>query len=397
MFRIQTYNKISTRGLDLLTHDKYEIASEFTNPDAILLRSYKLHDMEFPPNLKVIARAGAGVNNIPVEQCTERGIVVFNTPGANANSVKELVIAGLLLVSRNIPQGIAWAKTLAEKGDEVPKLIEKGKSNFAGREIAGKKLGVIGLGAIGVMVANAASDLGMEVRGFDPFISVDSAWGLSRNIRKAVSLDALIGDSDYISIHVPLNDKTKQFLNSDKFTLMKPDTTILNFARGGLVDHEALKEAIKAGKVAGYVTDFPDKEILGMEEVVAIPHLGASTEEAEENCAVMAVEQLMDYLELGTIRNSVNFPDCSMEIVEGTRILVANRNIPNMVGQITGVLAKAGVNISDMMNRNCGNFAFNIIDVDPSTTVGKDVTESLKQIEGVTMVRTINGDENGES
>lgn len=386
-YQIQTLNKISTRGLELFPRDTFEIASEIPNPDAIILRSFKMHDMELPASLKAVGRAGAGVNNIPIDKCTDKGIVVFNTPGANANSVKELVLMSLFLSSRKVIDGIAWAKSLAGEGAEVPKLIEKGKSQFAGPEIKGKKLGVIGLGAIGVMVANDALALGMQVCGYDPFISVEAAWGLSREIKRAVSLDTLIADSDYITIHVPLNDKTKGLINKDKFGLMKKGTRLLNFARGGLVNNADLKEALAEGTIATYITDFPDEAMVAEPNVIPCPHLGASTPEAEDNCATMAVAQVRNYLEYGNIKNSVNFPNCEMAPAEKTRIIVANHNVPNMVGQITTVLADAKINISDMINKSRGDLAYNIIDV--SSDVTEDDMKKIEAIEGVIMTRLI--------
>lgn len=387
MFKIQTLNKISSHGLSLLPHDNYEYASEIVNPDAALVRSFNMLDMDLPLSLKAIARAGAGVNNIPISKCSERGIVVFNTPGANANAVKELVLMGLIIASRRVYQGIAWAKSLIGKGDAVPKLIEDGKSNFDGPEIKGKKLGVVGLGAIGVMVANDAEALGMEVSGYDPFLSVDSAWGLSRTVKKALSLDSLIAESDYITLHAPLNDKTKGMINKDKLALMKKGVRILNFARGGLVNNKDLEEAIKQGVIAAYVTDFSDEELLKMDNVIPIPHLGASTPESEENCAVMAVEQLKDFLEYGNIKNSVNFPECIMPPSGQKRIIIANKNIPNMIGQITPVLAEKKINIAEMLNKSKGDYAYNIIDID--NNVSDELVGKLKKIEGVVMVRVI--------
>ncbi len=387
MYRIQTLNKISPVGLELFPRENYEIASEIPNPDGILLRSFKMHDMKIPESLKAVGRAGAGVNNIPIEKCTEKGIVVFNTPGANANSVKELVLMSLFLSSRRIYEGVSWAKSLAGKGAEVPKLVEKEKSRFSGPEIRGKKLGVIGLGAIGVMVANDAESLGMEVSGFDPFISVDSAWGLSRSVQKAVSLDTLISESDYITIHVPLDDKTKGLINSEKFSLMKGGVRLLNFSRGGLVNNADLKAALADGTVAAYVTDFPDEDLLDEPNVLPVPHLGASTPEAEDNCASMAVKQVRDYLEYGNITNSVNFPECKMTPSSNNRILVANRNVPNMVGQITTILAESRINIVDMLNRSRGELAHNIIDCENG--VPEEVLEKIFNIEGVIMTRLI--------
>lgn len=387
MYRIQTLDKISPVGLELFPRENYEIASEIPTPDAILLRSFKMHDMKIPESLKAVGRAGAGVNNIPIEKCTEKGIVVFNTPGANANSVKELVLMSLFLSSRRIYEGVSWAKSLAGKGAEVPKLVEKEKSRFSGPEIRGKKLGVIGLGAIGVMVANDAESLGMEVSGFDPFISVDSAWGLSRSVQKAVSLDTLISESDYITIHVPLDDKTKGLINSEKFSLMKKGLRLLNFSRGGLVNNADLKAALADGTVAAYVTDFPDEDLLDEPNVLPVPHLGASTPEAEDNCASMAVKQVRDYLEYGNITNSVNFPECKMTPSSNNRILVANRNVPNMVGQITTILAESRINIVDMLNRSRGELAHNIIDCENG--VPEEVLEKIFNIEGVIMTRLI--------
>jgi D-3-phosphoglycerate dehydrogenase / 2-oxoglutarate reductase len=387
MYKIQTLNKISPVGLDLFPRDEYEIASEIPNPDALLLRSFKMHDMELPESLKAIGRAGAGVNNIPIDKCTASGIVVFNTPGANANSVKELVLMSLFISSRRIYDGITWAKGLDDKGAEVPKLVEKGKSQFSGPEIRGKKLGIIGLGAIGVMVANDAEALGMKVSGFDPFISVDSAWGLSRSVKKAVSLDTLISESDYITVHVPLDDKTRGLINSEKFALMKKNVRLLNFSRGGLVNNEDLKVALADGTVSVYVTDFPDEDLLGEPNVIPVPHLGASTPEAEENCAAMAVNQVRNYLEYGHIKNSINFPECNMTPSAKNRILVANSNVPNMVGQITTLLADSGINIVDMLNRSRGDLAHNIIDCENG--VPEEVLTKISNIKGVIMTRLI--------
>lgn len=387
MWKIQTLNAISAQGLDRFPRSKYETASEFTNPDAMIVRSADLHQLEFPPGLKAIARAGIGVNNIPIERCTERGIVVFNTPGANANSVKELTLTGLFLASRKIFQGMTWVRTLVGKGDEIPTLYEKGKRRFEGPEIAGKTLGVIGLGAVGVMVANAAAALGMQVVGFDPFISVESAWGLSSNVRRSRGLDTLVGECDYISIHVPLNEKTRGMVNKERFALMKKGVRLLNFARGGLVNNEDLRQAIRDGVVACYVTDFPDEELLQLDNVLCIPHLGASTPEAEANCAIMAVEQLKAFLERGEIENSVNFPPCRMDMVGTQRLVVANRNIPNMVGQIATILAGEGINISDMLNRHRDGIAYNIIDIDKP--LSEKAQQTIRAIEGVIMVRNI--------
>lgn len=387
MFRISTMNKIASQGLDLFGRDNYDVASELSNPDAILLRSAKINDLKFPETLKAVARAGAGVNNIDVMRCSEYGIVVFNTPGANANSVKELVLTSLFLSARKISEGIEWAKSLVGKGDEVPKLIEKGKSDFAGSEIKGKKLGVIGLGAIGIMVANDALSLGMDVFGFDPFISVDSAWGLSRKIQKAASLDALVSQCDYITIHVPLNDATKGYINKEKFGLMKKGVKILNFSRNGLINNNDLIKAIEEGVVEKYVTDFPDQNLIGKDNIICIPHLGASSEEAEINCAVMASTELMDFLEYGNIKNSVNFPECQMEMSSDSRIIIANKNVPNIIGQITAALADEKINISDMLNKHRGDYAYNIIDI--NSKLSDPIIDKLNNIDGVVMVRLI--------
>ncbi len=387
MFRISTLNKIDSNGLEKFDRNSYEVASELPNPDAILLRSFKINDMEYPSSLKAIARAGAGVNNIDIERASGKGIVVFNTPGANANSVKELVIAGLLLCARKISDSIEWAKTIKGKGDEVPKLVEDNKSMFAGEEISGKNLGVIGLGAIGVMVANDALALGMNVTGYDPFISVNAAWGLSRDVRRAQSLDSLIASSDYITIHVPLSDTTRGYINKDKFGIMKKGAKILNFSRNGLINNQDLTEAIKNGIVSRYITDFPDAQLLNTENVICIPHLGASSEEAEINCAVMAASQLKDFLEKGNIKNSVNFPECIMDFSDDYRLIIANRNIPNMVGQITSILAEEKINISDMLNRHQGDYAYNIIDI--SSKITDAAIKKLKGIDGILMVRLL--------
>jgi len=387
MYKIQTMNKISTVGIELFPRDAYEIASEIMNPDAALVRSFDMHEMTLPPSLKAIARAGAGVNNIPIDKCSEQGIVVMNTPGANANAVKELVLAALFLSSRKVFQGMQWAKTLVGKGDEVPKLIEKGKSNFEGPEIKGKRLGVIGLGAIGVRVANDAIALGMEVYGYDPVISVEAAWELSHNVKRALSLDSILTKCDYVTLHLPLNDKTKGMINRDKLSIAKKGLRLINFARGGLVKNEDLKDALADGTIAAYVTDFPDEEMLKLDTVISIPHLGASTPEAEDNCAKMAVNQIRNYLQYGNIKHSVNFPDCEMEPSGRSRITVGNHNVPNMVGQITTLLANEKINITDMLNKSKGELAYNIIDVDGEVTDA--IVEKIKHIDGVIMVRVL--------
>lgn len=388
MFKIQTLNKIDTEGLRLLPLDNYEIASEIPAPDAIILRSFNMHDMELPSSLKAVARAGAGVNNIPIEKCTEKGVVVFNTPGANANGVKELVIAGLLLASRDITEGVIWAKTLTGKGDEVSSIIEKGKNNFAGQEIQGKTLAVVGLGAIGVLVANAAHALGMKVIGYDPYMSVKQALQLSNQVKFVKGIQSLLSQADYLTLNIPLTPETKGYINKEKFGMMKTGVRILNFARGGLVDLDALSVAIESGKVARYVTDFPNEMTLKMKNVISIPHLGASTKESETNCAVMAVNQVKDFLEDGNIKNSVNFPEAQMDRNGGIRILIANQNVPNMVSQISSVLASEGLNIDNMLNKKHENIAYNIIDVAHSS-VDESLASKLKAIKGVFMVRII--------
>jgi len=386
MYRIDLLNKISEKGLSLFT-EKYEYRTDIPDPDGILVRSKEMKEMTLPSSVKAIARAGAGVNNIPIDQCSEKGIVVFNTPGANANGVKELVILGMLLACRNVVEAVLWAKSLVGEGDKVPDLIEKGKSKFAGTEIMGKKLGVVGLGAIGTMVANAAESLGMEVWGYDPFLSIEAAWKLSRTIKKASSLEKILSECDFITLHVPQNKDTKGFIHAEKFALMKKGTILLNFARGGLVDTPSLKKAIADGTIARYVTDFPDEEVIKTDRVIPIPHLGASTEESEENCAVMAVMQLMDFLENGNIKNSVNFPDCFLERSGKTRITIANKNEPGMIEKITHLLAKSKINITDMINRSKGNVAYNIIDVD--SEINDDMVKKILAISGVIAVRVL--------
>ena len=376
MYKIQTLNKISNKGLDLLPRDDYEVAGELPNPDGIVVRSFNMLTMEIPASIKAIARAGAGVNNIPIDKCTDKGIVVFNTPGANANAVKELVLNGMFLSARRITDGINWTKSIAGKGTDIHPLVEKEKSTYGGTEIKGKKLGIIGLGAIGVMVANDAIALGMEVTGYDPYITVENAWGMDHRVKKSGSLDLLLSESDYITLHVPLVDNTKGMLNKDKFSLMKKGVRILNFARGGLVNNTDIIDALKSGKVGSYICDFPEEELLTLPNVICMPHLGASTEEAEENCAIMAVKQIMNYLETGNIKNSVNFPDTDLPFTSNYRVVIANKNIPNMVGQITTILASEKINIADMINKHKGEIAYNIINLDSPLT--EKHIESLK-------------------
>ncbi len=388
MYKIQTLNPIDPEGLALFPLENYEIANNIPNPDAIVLRSYKMHDMKFPSSLKAVARAGAGVNNIPIDKCTEKGIVVFNTPGANANGVKELVIAGLILASRDIIDGAIWVKSLIDKGDEIPALIEKGKNNFSGQEIKGKTLAVIGLGAIGVLIANSAKSLGMNVIGYDPYISVPQALKLSNRVKCVQGLEELLSQADYVTLNIPLNDGTKGYLNKEKLDMMKDNVRILNFARKGLVNINDLKDAIASGKVAKYITDFPDEEVLKIEKTIAIPHLGASTKESEINCAVMAINQVKDFMENGNITNSVNFPAANMERHEGCRILIANKNIPNMVSQISNILASESINIDSMLNRKYNGIAYNIIDIS-QVTVDLSINKKLNEIDGVFMVRIL--------
>lgn len=388
MYKIQTLNKIDQEGLQVFPASAYKIADVIADPDAIVLRSFNMHDMEIPASVKAIARAGAGVNNIPIPKCTEKGIVVFNTPGANANGVKELVIASLLLASRDIISGVQWAKNLAGEGDKVPVLVEKGKSCYAGNEIKGKTLAIIGLGAIGVLVANAAQSLGMKVIGYDPYITVDHAWNLHHDIIRASSIESILAQADFITLHMPLIAETTGFINASKLKLMKDGVKILNFARGELVVDADVKAAIENKKVGAYFTDFPNAELLKMDKVVAIPHLGASTNESEVNCAIMAAEQVRDFFENGNIRNSVNFPAAEMERNGGARLLITNKNIPTILSQITAILAQADINIDNMLNKNKGDIAYNIIDTN-NASFSDDILGKIKSIEGVFMVRAL--------
>ena len=387
MFDILTLNKIAEQGLEKFGAHNYRVTDDCQNPDGIILRSFSMHDMELADSLKAVARAGAGVNNIPIDTCTDKGIVVFNTPGANANAVKELVISALFLASRNITGGIEWAKTLIGKGAEVPKLVEKGKGQFVGPEIKGKKLGVIGLGAIGVMVANAAQNLGMDVIGYDPYLTIDSAWHLSRSIHKAKDINEVFANSDYITLHVPLNDSTKDLISSESLKLMKDGVRILNFSRGGLVNTAHMAAALDSGKVACYVTDFPDEAVLSLSNVIAIPHLGASTPESEDNCAIMAAEELVDYLENGNITNSVNFPNCSVEREGKVRVTILHKNIPTMLSQFSALFADKGLNIQNMLNKNKKENAYTIMDIDGD--VSEEIEKTIQAIDGVLCVRVI--------
>lgn len=387
MFQIQTLNKIAACGVQRLEAPRYTVGDDIQNPDGILVRSASLHDRELPASLKAVARAGAGVNNIPLDKCSEAGIVVFNTPGANANAVKELVIAGLLLSSRKIVPAIQWVQTLKGKGDEVSKLVEKGKSAFAGPEIRGKRLGVIGLGAIGVLVANSAHRLGMEVYGYDPYLSVDAAWGLSSAVRHASSLQQVYENCDYVTVHVPLTPDTREMLNAEAFSAMPDGVRILNFARGELANGKELRAALASGKVSAYVVDFPSDDMLGVENVIAIPHLGASTPESEDNCAVMAADELKDYLENGNIRNSVNFPAVEAPRTSDTRLCVLHRNIPNMLAQISALVSGQGINIETMVNRSKKDYAYTMLDV--VGDVSEDTLAKIEAIDGVVRVRKI--------
>ncbi|WP_408010230.1 phosphoglycerate dehydrogenase [Pseudalkalibacillus sp. A8] len=388
---IKTLNGIAASGLNVFNKDGFGIDNDSENPDAIVVRSYDMHSMEFGNNLKAIARAGAGVNNIPVEKCTECGIVVFNTPGANANAVKELVLTSLMASSRNLFTGISWVKSLESEGARIPELVEAGKKQFVGNEIKGKTLGVIGLGAIGALVANDALDLDMDVLGFDPFISVDTAWNLSRKIQRAMTIEQLFAESDYITVHVPLTDGTKGMFNKATFDIMKKGVNILNFSRGELVDETHMADALENGRVGKYITDFPSEKLLNVENVISIPHLGASTKESEENCAVMAARQTKEYLETGNIKNSVNFPNASLPYTGKRRIAGFHKNVPNMVGQITSILSNHNLNIADMVNRSRGDYAYTMIDIDNQVN-GDNVIgleEDIRQIEGIVTVRVI--------
>lgn len=387
MYQIHCLNKISPIGTDRFG-ENYTVGADLAQADAVLVRSAAMHDMELPEQLLAIARAGAGVNNIPLEKCSQQGIVVFNTPGANANAVKELVLCGLLLASRKIAKGIDWARSLKGEGEQVSKLVEKGKSAFVGPEISGKALGVIGLGAIGILVANAAEALGMTVFGYDPYLSVDAAWGLSSSVRHARSLDEIYANCDYITLHLPQTPDTKGMINAEALAKMKDGVRILNFARGGLVISADMIAALENGKAAAYVTDFLDDELLGADGVTPIPHLGASTPESEDNCASMAVDELKDYLENGNIRNSVNMPAVSMARAEGlTRICILHRNVPNTISLFSGAVGNAGVNIENMQSMSRGDYAYTIFDV--SGELADDAVTGLSGMEPIIRVRVI--------
>lgn len=387
MYKILTLNNISVVGLERLPRDKYEVASEIQHPDAILVRSHNMHDMDIPASVKAIGRAGAGVNNIPVDKMSKRGIPVFNAPGANANAVKELVVAGMLLAARNICQAWDYTRQVEGEDKELHKQVEAGKKKYVGFELPGRTLGVIGLGAIGVQVANAATALGMKVIGYDPDITVQSAWKMSSDVEQATGIDDLLSQVDFVTFHVPLVDATRHMINAERLQLMKAGVVILNFARQGIVDDEAVLEALEAGKVYAYVCDFPSNRLKSHPRVITLPHLGASTREAEDNCAVMVAEQIRDYLENGNIHNSVNFPEVQMRRNGGYRIAVVNENVPNMLGQISTALADSGLNIIDMLNKSKGDLAYTLVDVD--SEVGDECIERIRGIQGVLAVRVV--------
>ena len=388
MYNILTLNAISPKGLDKLPGENFAVSSDIANPDGIIVRSADMHEYNFPDSLLCVARAGAGTNNIPLDKCAEKGIVVFNTPGANANAVKELVIAALLLASRKIVEASEWTKTLKGQPD-MDKLVESGKKKFAGPEITGKKLGVLGLGAIGVLVANAALALGMEVIGYDPYLSVQSAWHISGQVELAKSIEEVVSQSDYVTIHTPLNDSTKGMVNAELLKKFKKGARLINIARGGLVDPVAVAEALDNGILAKYVADFAAEELLGKENVITLPHLGASTPESEENCAVMAAQELKEYIEYGNIKNSVNFPNCEAPYTGKARVTIAHRNIPNMVGSITAIFAKENLNIDNMINKSRGDWAYTIIDFDSLGDKHDSLLNELKGLKGVVKPRIV--------
>jgi D-3-phosphoglycerate dehydrogenase len=387
MFKVLTYNNISAVGLERFARDRYEVASEIQHPDAVMLRSFDLHGVEIPATLKAVGRAGAGVNNIPVAEYTQRGIPVFNAPGANANAVKELVIAGMLLAARKICPAWHYAQTLEGDNAAIHSQVEKGKKQFAGFELAGKTLAVLGLGAIGVKVANAAIDLGMDVVGFDPQLTVESAWQLSSQAKRAGSTDDLISKADLVTLHVPLNDHTRHVIDAARLDFMKRGAILLNFSREKVVDEQAVLAALESGQISSYVCDFPSRKLLGHAGVIALPHLGASTAEAEDNCAIMVADQLRDYLENGNIRNSVNLPEVVVPRTEGVRLSIVNQNVPNMVGQVSSALAEANLNILDLINKSRGDVAYTLVDL--NSAVPEDTLNRIRGIEGVLFARVI--------
>ena len=387
MYKVLRLNNIAVEGLRHLTRARYEVASEIAHPDAILLRSFNMHDMEIPESLAAVGRAGAGTNNIPCDKLAHMGIPVFNAPGANANAVKELTIGGLLLAARNLCEAREYVKELDETGDALSKAVEAGKKKFVGTELPGKTLGVIGLGAIGVEVANAALDMGMVVHGYDPAITVRSAWRMSSGVELEETLDQLFMGADALTVHVPLIDATRGIVNKERIALMNDGATLINFARNGVMDDAAVLEALDSGKIARYVTDFPSTELIAHPKVIALPHLGASTAEAEESCAVMVVENVKDYLENGNIRYSVNYPQCRLPRMDAWRVTIANANVPNMVGQISTCLADAGLNIEDLLNKSIGDLAYTIVDVNGDIT--PEIESKLRSIEGVLALRNL--------
>ena len=385
--KIQTLNNISPLGLSRLPSERYTIGNEVTNPDALLVRSAKMHDMEIPVSVKAIARAGAGTNNVPVAKMSQRGVPVFNAPGANANAVKELVIAGMLIAARKLMPAWEFADGLTGEDAEISKAVEVGKKIFSGMELPNRTLGIIGLGFIGSMVADAGIRLGMNVIGFDPEITVEAAWRLPSNVKKAANVEEVVKNSDFVSLHVPLSDKTRHMIDAARIALMRPNTVLLNFAREGIVDDKAVVEGIASGKLRGYVCDFPSNTLKNNPSVVVLPHLGASTEEAEENCAIMVAEQVRDFLENGNISNAVNFPNVAMPRETAYRIAIANANVPNMVGQISTAMADAGLNIHNMLNKSKGDMAYTLVDVDSEPP--QVVIDKIAAIQGVLMVRSI--------
>jgi len=387
MYKVLTLNNIAAQGIERLPRERYEVAAEMANPDGILLRSYNMHDMDIPESVRIVARAGAGVNNIPIDALAERGVPVFNAPGANANAVKELVVAGMLLAARNLCPAWQYVQRLDGSGAELNKSVEAGKKQFVGYELPSRTLGVLGLGAIGVQVANTAHSLGMRVIGFDPEMTVQRAWELSSGVQQARSLDDLVNRADVLTLHVPLVDSTRNLINAERIKRMPNGTVLLNFARGGIVADEAVLAALDEGKLATYVTDFPSEQLIGHDKVIGLPHLGASTTEAEENCAVMVAENMRNYLEHGTIKHSVNFPEADIPRTDTYRVTIANANVPNMVGQISTLLGDAGLNIEDLLNKSRGDLAYTIVDLDGE--VDEATVANLSTIEGVLCVRNL--------
>lgn len=387
MYKIQTLNNISPIGLAKLPTEIYSIADEVESPDAIILRSFKMHEMEIPSSLKAVGRAGAGVNNIPLDKMSAAGVPVFNAPGANANAVKELVIASIFIAARNITEAVKYTEALEGEDAELSKLVEAGKKKYGGFEVPGRTIGVVGLGAIGRMVANTCIDLGMKVVGFDPGLTVDGAWQLSSQISRANSVEEMLSKVDFLTVHVPLIDATRDLINADNVGKMKASAVVINLARGGIINDGAVCDALDAGKLGAYVTDFPNNRTKKTRQVIGLPHLGASTGEAEDNCAVMVAEQVRDYLENGNIKNSVNFPNVSMPRETPYRLIVCNANVPNMVGQISTIMAEAGLNIHDMINQSRGDIAYTIVDSD--SEIPDAVVQQIKQLDGVMIARSI--------